>query len=119
MARAASSVFRARSVSSTRRTKVPPVCFAWSQLNNAVRAPPMWRYPVGDGAKRTRIGEVIGVMEWRSNGVMSLLVHYSNTPLLQHSRSRLLDEQFPGAAASVTIVRQIRLGHAGVRRYEG
>src|SRR3954468_12223062 len=58
-------------------------------------------------------------MEWWSNGVMSLLVHYSNTPLLQHPTSRLLDEQFPGAAASVTIVRQIRLGLAGVRRYQG
>jgi len=33
---------------------VPPVCRAKSQLKSAVRAPPTWRYPVGDGAKRTR-----------------------------------------------------------------
>ncbi len=34
------SVLRSRSVSSTRSTKVPPVFFAYSQLNSAVRAPP-------------------------------------------------------------------------------
>src|SRR4051812_47359047 len=33
---------------------VPPILRAQSQLNSAVRAPPMWRYPVGDGANRTR-----------------------------------------------------------------
>src|SRR5512133_537351 len=37
-----------------RRMNVPPLRRAHSQLNSAVRAPPMWRYPVGDGANRTR-----------------------------------------------------------------
>jgi hypothetical protein len=36
------------------RTFVPPYRRANSQLNSAVRAPPTWRYPVGDGANRTR-----------------------------------------------------------------
>src|SRR5215472_9449209 len=36
-----------------RRRKVPPWCRAKSQLNSAVRAPPMCRKPVGEGAKRT------------------------------------------------------------------
>src|SRR5690606_4405076 len=39
-----------------RRTNVPPVLRAHSQLKSAVRTPPMWRYPVGEGAKRTRTG---------------------------------------------------------------
>src|SRR5690606_28636792 len=44
---------RAASVSSKRRVK-RPLCFsANSQLNSAVRALPMWMWPVGDGAKRT------------------------------------------------------------------
>src|SRR5258708_25752205 len=32
--------------------KVPPCLRAKSQLKSAVRAPPTWRKPVGDGAKR-------------------------------------------------------------------
>src|SRR3954465_11998945 len=48
------SVLRSRSVSSIRSTKVPPVLRAKSQLKSAVRAPPTWRYPVGDGANLTR-----------------------------------------------------------------
>ena len=47
---------RARSVSSMRSTKVPPLWRASSQLKSAVRAPPTCRNPVGDGAKRTRTG---------------------------------------------------------------
>src|ERR1700761_2620440 len=35
-----------------RRRKVPPVCRAYSQLNRAVRAPPICSMPVGEGAKR-------------------------------------------------------------------
>jgi hypothetical protein len=31
---------------------LPPWWRAYSQLNSAVRAPPMWRKPVGEGAKR-------------------------------------------------------------------
>src|SRR6187431_2412840 len=49
-----SSDDRSVSVSSIRRINVPPYRRANNQLNNAVRAPPTWRYPVGDGAKRTR-----------------------------------------------------------------
>src|SRR3954468_24436910 len=54
MARVLSSVLRALSVSSMRRRNWPPNFRAYSQLNSAVRAPPTWRYPVGDGAKRRR-----------------------------------------------------------------
>jgi len=56
IAAVASSVLRARSVSSTRSLKVPPIFLAKYQLNKAVRAPPIWRYPVGEGAKRVTIG---------------------------------------------------------------
>jgi hypothetical protein len=48
----AASVERFRSVSSTRNRKLPPWWRAKSQLNNAVRAPPICRKPVGEGAKR-------------------------------------------------------------------
>src|SRR3954471_23922282 len=48
------SLFRSLSVSSMRKMKTPPVWRAYSQLNNAVRALPMWKKPVGLGAKRTR-----------------------------------------------------------------
>src|ERR1700741_3377567 len=59
-----SGVERSRSVSSIRSTSVPPWPRASSQLYSAVRAPPMWSAPVGDGAKRTRTGseEVGGTM---------------------------------------------------------
>src|SRR5438132_5008780 len=49
-----SSRERAASVSSMRRTKVPPVWRAKSQLNSADRALPTCRNPVGAGEKRTR-----------------------------------------------------------------
>ena len=39
-----------------RSTSVPPGAAASSQLNSAVRAPPMCRAPVGDGANLRRIG---------------------------------------------------------------
>src|SRR5436190_947952 len=38
-----------------RSRNLPPTLRANSQLNSADRAAPMCRYPVGDGAKRTRI----------------------------------------------------------------
>src|ERR1019366_10635562 len=44
---------RTSSVSSMRSTNVPPYWRAKSQLNSADRAPPTWKYPVGDGANRT------------------------------------------------------------------
>src|SRR5439155_15993447 len=50
-----SSVERCRSVSSMRSRNLPPTLRANNQLNSAERAAPMCRYPVGDGAKRTRI----------------------------------------------------------------
>ena len=43
---------RASSVSSIRSTNVPPLWRASAQLNSAVRAPPTWKKPVGDGAMR-------------------------------------------------------------------
>src|SRR5947209_5792854 len=46
---------RSRSVSSMRSTRVAPAWRAVSQLYSAVRAPPMCRAPVGEGAKRTRM----------------------------------------------------------------
>src|SRR5262245_26706707 len=51
-----SVVDRSRSVSSIRSTKRPWFRRASSQLKSAVRAPPMCRYPVGEGANRTRGG---------------------------------------------------------------
>src|SRR5262245_39746085 len=37
-----------------RSTNAPPTWRAWSQLNSAVRALPMWRSPVGAGGNRSR-----------------------------------------------------------------
>ena len=50
-----SGVERSRSVSSIRSRNWPPLPRARSQLYSAVRAPPMCRAPVGEGANRTRI----------------------------------------------------------------
>ena len=47
------SVLRSTSVSSMRRIIVPPLWRAYSQLKMKVRALPMCRKPVGEGAKRT------------------------------------------------------------------
>ena len=52
-----SSESRAASVSSMRKTKVPPVWRAQAQLNRQVRTMPTWGVPVGEGQKRTRTGE--------------------------------------------------------------
>ena len=49
-----SGLLRALSVSSMRSRNWPPWRRANSQLNNAVRAVPMCRVPVGLGARRTR-----------------------------------------------------------------
>src|SRR5438270_9271633 len=53
IAETASGVDLTRSVSSMRSRNLPPWCRANSQLKSAVRAPPMCRNPVGEGAKRT------------------------------------------------------------------
>src|ERR1041384_3248045 len=42
-----------------RSTYVPPCLRAQSQWKSAVRALPIWRYPVGDGANRTRMVSVM------------------------------------------------------------
>ena len=63
MSRSNASVLRATSVSSSRRTNVPPVWRANRKLNSAVRAVPMWSGPVGLGAIRTRMcghGPIVG-----------------------------------------------------------
>ena len=49
-------VERALSVSSIRSRNLPPWWRAKSQLNSAVRAPPICRKPVGEGAKRVTTG---------------------------------------------------------------
>src|SRR5690606_27085292 len=56
MASIAACVERARSVSSIRSSALPPWWRAKSQLNSAVRAPPICRKPVGEGAKRATTG---------------------------------------------------------------
>src|SRR6516165_6102216 len=53
IAATASGVDRERSVSSMRSKNLPPWWRAKSQLNSAVRALPICRNPVGEGAKRT------------------------------------------------------------------
>ena len=53
-----SSVERSASVSSMRRTNVPSWPRASSQLKSAVRALPTCSWPVGLGAKRTRMTEL-------------------------------------------------------------
>ena len=42
------------------KIKSPPVCRAYNQLKSAVRALPIWKKPVGLGAKRTRTFDMIG-----------------------------------------------------------
>jgi hypothetical protein len=56
-------VERALSVSSILRRNLPPWWRAKSQLKRAVRAPPMWRNPVGEGAKRVTTGRELGGIE--------------------------------------------------------
>src|SRR5438132_4994907 len=102
-------VLRDWSVSSMRSTNAPLFFRAQSQLNNAVRAPPMCRYPVGEGAKRTRTSD-IGVIQRRSNGVMHLFSdsasHYSSTPLLQKNSAC--------ATAGMSISGEIHFGRGSV-----
>jgi len=43
-----------------RRMKRPPCLRAKSQQNRAVRTPPMWSMPVGEGAKRVTMGRDMG-----------------------------------------------------------
>ena len=64
-----SELDRSRSVSSTRRSISPPVRRASSQLNSAARALPTWRYPVGEGAKRSRGGCELTARGYRATAV--------------------------------------------------
>src|SRR3954449_158827 len=58
----AALVERSRSVSSIRNSILPPRPRAYNQLNSAVRAPPIWRNPVGEGAKRvTTVSDILEV----------------------------------------------------------
>src|SRR5262245_12664104 len=59
----AASTLRCWSVSSMRSRYWPPRPRENSQLNSAVRTPPMCRNPVGLGANRVR-GEEVVVMGW-------------------------------------------------------
>src|SRR5258705_12616401 len=55
-------VERSRSVSSIRSNILPPRLRAYRQLNSAVGAPPIWRKPVGEGAKRvTTVSDILEV----------------------------------------------------------
>src|SRR3954454_18660267 len=75
MASTAASVERARSVSSIRNRKVPPWWRANSQLNKAVRAPPIWRNPVGEGAKRVTTVIVTAIPIWTARMVPAHITH--------------------------------------------
>src|SRR5262245_16514613 len=76
-----SSEERSASVSSMRRTNTPPAPRASRQLKSAVRAPPTCRYPVGDGAKRTRTAWLL------------LTGSISVVPKRLHERHRYSDHQ--------------------------
>ena len=79
--------------------KFPAVCGARkSQLKSAVRAPPMWRKPVGEGAKRTRVG-----------AAMEVVILSEVAGSRKRARAILLQKDDPGASARVEIVRQIHL----------
>src|SRR5262245_37608291 len=81
MPRVISSLERSTSVSSIRSTNTP-LCFrANNQSNRAVRAPPTCRYPVGDGAKRTRTAWLL------------LTGSISVVPKRLHERHRYSDHQ--------------------------
>src|SRR5271170_252455 len=63
MASIAACVERSRSVSSMRNSILPARPRAYSQLNKAVRAPPICRKPVGEGAKRVTTVDICGELE--------------------------------------------------------
>src|SRR3954468_14399674 len=67
----AGSVERARSVSSMRSRNFPPRPRAYSQLNSAVRPPPICRKPVGEGAKRVTTGAVMSARSIWSGVIMA------------------------------------------------
>src|SRR6516225_2111969 len=59
----ASSLDRDASVSSIRRTNVPPVWRANNQLNSAVRADPTCNHPEGAGLNRTLTSVIEGRLQ--------------------------------------------------------
>src|SRR5881397_3110067 len=96
-----SCVLRDWSVSSMRSTNTPFCLRAQSQLKSAVRAPPMCRYPVGEGAKRTRT-----VMAAREIADSQRCCH-SDSVVLRAAADPFLDR---GHIAAVE--RRLVLGHA-------
>src|SRR5262249_39314688 len=84
---------RASSVSSMRSTKRPPDRRASAQLNSAVRAPPTWKNPVGDGAMRNR-----GTME---EVTLPIRVREGGFPDLRHSDDRQHSDAGQPARAAV------------------
>ena len=112
----ASFVERATSVSSMRRTNVPPAPRASSQLKSAVRALPTCSCPVGLGAKRTRItGSEVIVRRDRE----------SARPRGRRSPRRARSESTPSLVLPLTLTcggvdaeraRQVRAHRVDVRR---
>src|SRR3954447_19603392 len=82
--------FRASSVSSMRNTNLPPNRLAKAQLYNAVRAPPTWKKPVGDGANRNRGPLCIGLPPYWP--------HRLTTPAPGCARSRRAQSLLRGGA---------------------
>src|SRR3954463_14728947 len=93
----------------------------------------MWRYPVGDGAKRTRTGELIQISRTTDAKVTKvILMKYPRRsaaatldvaqpqggrrcarPTIGNSRCASLDEELPGAATQMTITRKIYFCRTG------
>src|SRR5262245_36288364 len=103
----AAAVERSRSVSSILSSILPPCRRANSQLNKAVRPPPMCRKPVGEGAKRVTIVEVILVRAGAGAYADVHLYHCTRG----HTKARLLRPFFEGTA----VLRQ----RPGLRRGRG
>src|SRR4051812_34817107 len=82
----AGSVERARSVSSMRSRNFPPRPRAYSQLNSAVRPPPICRKPVGEGAKRVTISD----MRLGTRGKRAPVYHRRTQPAICLGRGTLL-----------------------------
>jgi hypothetical protein len=66
---------------------VPPWWRAKRKLYNAVRAPPTWRLPVGEGAKRTRTDMAGDLILLRSCELRRILQILQILQILRSSRS--------------------------------
>src|SRR5688500_3924504 len=107
MACSDSRVDRSVSVSSIRRTNVPPDPRASSQLNNAVRALPTCSCPVGLGAKRTRIVRGSGVIfgGHSKSADESFRVSSKNDSRPPHKRYRMRRDRIAGTHRIYSFVR--------------